>query len=210
MTTTNQSAKTGFADRFAGAVSLVSHPFIVVIPTMLIAIVQRGDSFWGALFWTMLSVCVVILPLVFLIYSGVRSGRYSDPSISMREQRQSLYIIAGLLLVLLLAILILGSAPLILIACLVSAILTTIVGFAINVRITKLSLHSIGMAGCATVLILTVPMLGLAMALFAPLVGWARIRLKHHTPFQILVGWMAAAFCVLLIFHIFHLLLWRF
>jgi len=207
MTTTNQSAQICFTDRFAGAVSLVSHPFIVVIPTMVIAIVQQGDSLWGALFWTMLSVCVVILRLVFFVYSGVRSGRYSDPSISMREQRQSLYIIAGLLLVLLLAILILGNAPLILIACLVSAILTIVVGLAINTRMTKLSLHSIGMAGCATVLILTVPILGLVMALFAPLVGWARIRLRHHTPFQILVGWMVAAFCVLLIFHIFHLLL---
>jgi membrane-associated phospholipid phosphatase len=210
MTSTNNSVQVNRADRFAEAVSLVFHPFIVIIPTMVIAILQQGNTLWQALFWTALAVCVVILPLVFLIYSGVRSGRYSDPSVSIREQRHILYIAAGIFMVLLLAILVLGKAPLILLACMVSAILTTLVGYVINARFTKLSLHSIGMAGCATVLILTVPVLGLAMAFFTPLVGWARIRLRHHTPLQILVGWMDAVFSVLLIFHMFHLLSWQF
>lgn len=186
---------------------MVFHPFIVVIPTMVIAILRQGNTLWQSLFWTILAVCVVILPLVVLIYSGVRSGRYSDPSISMREQRHRLYGVAGFLLVLLLAILVLGKAPLILIACLVSAVLATAVGFLINYRFTKLSLHSVGMAGCTTVLILTVPVLGLAMALFAALVGWARIRLKHHTPLQILIGWVISALSVLIVFRVFHLLL---
>ncbi len=192
-------------DCFAEAVSLIFHPFIVVIPTMVIAILQQGSTLWDALFWTLLSVCIVILPLLFLIYSGVRSGRYSDPSVSMREQRHSLYVVAGFLLILLLSILVLGNAPLILIACLASAVIATLVGFVINTRFTKLSLHSIGMAGCATVLVLTTPILGFVMALFAPLLGWSRIHLKHHTPLQILIGWLISSGCVLIIFNLFNL-----
>jgi membrane-associated phospholipid phosphatase len=207
MTSINGNARIGRTDRFAEVISAVFHPFIVIIPTMLIAIIQQGNTLWQALFWTILAVCVVVLPLVFLIFFGVRSGRYSDPSISMREQRHSLYAVAGFFMVLLVAILVLGKAPLILTACLVSAVLATLVSFAINYRFTKLSLHSVGMAGCTTVLILTVPALGIAMALFAPVVGWARIRLKHHTPLQILIGWMISALSVITVFHVFHLLL---
>jgi len=208
MTTKHPEDQIIFTDRLAEALSNVFHPFIVVIPTMVVAIHEHGYTVLQAILWTFLSVCVVILPLLYLIYAGVRSGRYSDPSISMREQRHSLYFVAGSLLILLLSLLIIGKAPLILIACLVSAVLATLIGFLINARFTKLSLHSIGMAGCITVLILTVPELGLAMALFAPLVGWARIRLRHHTPLQILIGWTVAAFSVILIFHMFHLLSW--
>ena len=193
-------------DRFAEAVSAVFHPFVVVIPTMVIAMVHQGNALRESLFWTILSVCVVILPMVLLIYAGVRSGHYSDPSISVREQRSSLYTLSGFLMVLLIGILVWTKAPLILIACLVSAVLATLIGFVINNRFTKLSLHSVGMAGCVTVLCLTVPALGLAFVPFTPLVGWARIHLKHHTPFQILIGWAVSLISVLIVFQAFHLI----
>ncbi len=189
-------------DQIAGAISNIFHPFVVVIPTMVIAMVAQGSTLWQSFAWTILSVCIVIVPLLFMIYAGVRSGRFSDASISVREQRSSLYILAACLFVLLLAILVFGRAPLILIACLISAILATVTGFAVNQRFTKLSLHSIGMAGCATVLLMVVPLWGIVMAISAVLVGWARIRLKHHTPLQILIGWMVSVFSVLIIFYL--------
>ena len=192
-------------ERVAEAVSTVFHPFVVVIPTMVIAMVHQGNTFRESLFWTVLSVCIVILPMVLLIYAGVRSGHYSDSSVSIREQRSSLYALSGFLMVLLVGILVWTKAPLILIACLVSAVLATLIGFVINNRFTKLSLHSVGMAGCVTVLCLTVPALGLAFVLFAPIVGWARIRLKHHPPFQILIGWVVSLISVLIVFQALHI-----
>lgn len=190
-------------DHIAKVISDIFHPFVVVVPTMVIAMVAQRNTLWQALSWTILSVCIVIFPMLVVIYAGVRSGRFNDASISLREQRSSLYTLATFLLALLLVVLVSGKAPFILIACLISAILATVAGFAINQRFTKLSLHSIGMAGCATVLLLVQPLPGLAMTVFALLVGWARIRLKHHTPLQILIGWMVSAFSVLIIFHLF-------
>jgi hypothetical protein len=49
------------------------------------------------------------------------------------------------------------------------------------------------MAGCTAVLLWTAPLIGVIIAVFALLVGWARIRLKLHTPLQILIGWILAA-----------------
>jgi hypothetical protein len=187
-------------DKFATLVSYIFHPLLVVIPTLVIAIVQTGYSLIEALLWTILAVCVVNVPMAFLILYGVRSGRYSDASISVKEQRTSIYAVGGACLVVLLIILILGSAPPVIIACLISAVMATIAGYIIN-RYTKLSLHSAAMAGCVTVLLLTTPVLGVIGALFMPLVGWARIRLKHHTVFQILIGWIVPMVCVLVVFR---------
>jgi hypothetical protein len=203
-----QDAQRMPSDRLAETFSAVFHPFIVVIPTMLITILFHGDSLGTALFWTILSIAIVLLPLTYLIYSGVRSGRYTDASISMREQRRSLYIAASLLFILLMAILWLGKAPVVLQACMAAAVLATVLGFVINARFTKLSLHSIAIAGCTTVMIFTIPWIGISMIVIMFLVAWARIRLRHHTPGQIFLGWTVAITSVVLVFHMFHLLSW--
>ena len=189
------------ADRFAELVSYVFHPLVVVIPTLVIAMTHMGSTFWEAIFWTVLSIAIVNLPMALLLFWGVRSGKYSDASVSIREQRTSIFAVGGTCLVILLAVLIIGNAPIVIIACLVSALIATALGYWIN-RYTKLSLHSAAMAGCTAVLLLTAPLIGVIMAVFAPLVGWARIRLKHHTLVQILIGWMVSMICVFVVFSL--------
>jgi membrane-associated phospholipid phosphatase len=189
------------ADKFAEVVSYVFHPLIVVIPTLVIAMTSLGTTLGQAIFWTILSIAIVNLPMALLLFWGVRSGRYSDASVSVREQRTSIFAVGGTCLVILLAVLIIGKAPVVIIACLISAVLATALGYWIN-RYTKLSLHSAAMAGCTAVLLLTAPLIGVVMAIFTPLVGWARIRLKHHTPVQILIGWMVSMICVFVVFRL--------
>src|SRR5512137_1819530 len=132
MTSTNQNhIPIDRMDRLAEAISWVFHPLTIVIPTMLIVLTQQGVSLWQALFWAFLSVCIANLPLAALLYYGVRSGHYSDLSISIREQRKSVYTVYGISTAILLTILVWGKAPSILTACIVAVILTTIVGFVI-------------------------------------------------------------------------------
>ena len=189
------------ADRVAELVSQIFHPLVVVIPTLVIAMTRLGSTIWEAIFWTVLSIAIVNLPMALLLFWGVRSGKYSDASVSIREQRSSIYAVGGTCLVILLAVLIIGKAPVVIIACLVSAVIATVLGYVIN-RYTKLSLHSAAMAGCTAVLLWTAPLIGVIMAICAPLVGWARIRLKHHTPVQILIGWMVSMICVFVVFRL--------
>lgn len=189
------------ADKLAEVVSYVFHPLLVVIPTLVIAMVRLGSTLGQAIFWTVLSIAIVNVPMALLLFWGVRSGKYSDASVSVREQRTSIYAVGGACLVILLAILILGKAPVVIIACLISAVIATALGYWIN-RYTKLSLHSAAMAGCTAVLLWTAPLIGVVMAIFAPLVGWARIRLKHHTSVQILIGWVLASLPVIVVFYL--------
>ncbi len=189
------------ADRIAELISYLFHPLLVVIPTLVIAMTRLGSTVGEAIFWTILAIAIVNLPMALLLYWGVRSGKYTDASVSIREQRTSIYAVGGTCLVILLAVLIIGEAPVVIIACLISAVIATALGFWIN-RYTKLSLHSAAMAGCTAVLLWTAPLIGVIMAIFAPLVGWARIRLKHHTPVQILIGWMLSMICVFVVFRL--------
>jgi membrane-associated phospholipid phosphatase len=189
------------ADRMAEIISYIFHPLVIVIPTLVIAMVSLGSTLGQAIFWTVLSVAIVNLPMALLLFWGVRSGKYSDASVSIREQRTSIYAVGGACLVILLAVLIIGNAPVVIIACLVSAVIATALGYWIN-RYTKLSLHSAAMAGCTAVLLWTAPLIGVAMAIFTPPVGWARIRLKHHTPVQILIGWTVSMICVFVVFRL--------
>ena len=147
----------------------------------------------------LLCILLVNLPMAFLVLFGVRSGKYSDASVSIRAQRTSIYAVGGACLVILLIVLVIAKAPLVIIACLVSAVIATALGYWVN-RYTKLSLHSAAMAGCTAVLLWTAPVIGVIMAIIAPLVGWSRIRLKHHTPLQILIGWMVSMICVFVVF----------
>ncbi len=189
------------ADRIAKIISYVFHPLLVVIPTLVIAMTRLGSTLGQAIFWTILSIAIVNVPMALLLFWGVRSGKYTDASVSVREQRTSIYAVGGTCLVILLAVLIIGKAPVVIIACLISAVIATALGYWIN-RFTKLSLHSAAMAGCTAVLLWTAPIIGVIMAVFAPLVGWARIRLKHHTPVQILIGWMMSMICVFVVFQL--------
>lgn len=199
MATTVMNAAT--ADKLAQVVSYVFHPLLVVIPTLVIAMVRLGSTLGQAIFWTVLSIAIVNVPMAMFLFWGVRSGKYTDASVSVREQRTSIYAVGGACLVILLAVLVVGKAPVIIIACLISAVIATALGYWIN-RYTKLSLHSAAMAGCTAVLLWTAPLIGVIMAVFAPLVGWARIRLKHHTPAQILIGWMVSMICVFVVFQL--------
>ena len=189
------------ADRIAEIISYVFHPLLVVIPTLVIAMVRLGSTLGQAIFWTVLSIVIVNLPMALLLLWGVRSGKYTDASVSVREQRTSIYAVGGTCLVILLAVLIIGKAPVVIIACLISAVIATALGYWVN-RYTKLSLHSAALAGCTAVLLWTAPLIGVIMAVFALLVGWARIRLKHHTPVQILIGWMVSMICVFVVFQL--------
>lgn len=192
-------------DQLAEILSSIFHPFVVIILTMILATAGQGKDVGQALFWTVLSICVIILPLTYVIYSRVRSGGYSDSSVSIREQRHGLYGLAGFLFIVLIAILVLGKAPRGFLAGTLAGGLALTTAFLINRRYTKISLHSMGISTCTAILLLTAPRLGMLLALFIPVVGWARIRLGHHTLPQVLIGFAVAVTCVFFVFRLFDL-----
>ena len=196
------SAGEGYGDLIARWLSRIFHPFVIVIPTLFLAVYFSTSSLAEALKWTAASVAIVILPLSIFILISVRRGHYSDPYVSVREQRRSLYLMGGACLISLLAFLILTGAPRIIVACIYAAVLANVAGALVN-RFSKVSAHAAAMAGCSAVLFTLSPAIGIGLGIIALIVGWARVRAGHHSVGQVVTGWAIAVTCVLIVFRLY-------
>lgn len=190
-------------DQLARLLSNVFHPFLVSLITLILVIYLDGTALLDAIKWTVIGFGIVILPLTIYLIVNVRHGRYSDWSISIREQRHTIYFLAGVCFVILALTFIWAGAPPIALACLLAALPTVAIAAVINRLVTKISLHAVAMAGCAAALYWVSPPLGVLLALAGIGVSWARMRLKHHTLAQILLGWGAAAGSVFVVFSVY-------
>lgn len=176
--------------------SRVFHPFTISLVVFWLTMYLSGTSALESLWWTAVGFIVVIAPLLGVVIYNVRGGRFTDMDVSIREHRYGLYALAFICFAMLIAILNLFGAPRIALGCLYAAAFAIAVGALINRAFTKISLHSVAMAGCAAVLFFVSPAAGAILSLITLLVGWSRIHLNRHTPGQVLLGWLVAAVCV--------------
>jgi membrane-associated phospholipid phosphatase len=187
-------------DQIAKWLSRVFHPFLVSVVTLILVIYLDGTIMLEAVKWTIIGFGIVILPLTLYLAINVRRGRYSDWSISIREQRYGIYLLAGLCFIILVFTFIWAGAPPIALACLYAALATVSLSALINRLATKVSLHAVALAGCAAALFWVSTSLGIFLAIAALSVGWARVQLHHHTLVQVLLGWAIASGCTIATF----------
>ncbi len=183
--------------------SWVFHPFVVVVPTMIVAIYSATLNWEAALGWTALCVAFVIVPAILFIARKLRRREYTDSDVSVRQHRFGIYLFAGLCELICLAVLIEFGAPRILVACFFAAILALVIGTLVTTK-TKISAHAAGMGGCTAVLFYISPVLGLALGVATLAVGWARIYLRQHTLGQVIGGWAIAVASVIIVFSLYR------
>jgi membrane-associated phospholipid phosphatase len=170
--------------KIARAVTDVFNPAVVAAFTFLILLYSRSSA--SPLFVSVSLTFGTFFPLaIILLLSKV--GLISDLFVSEKRERAkpfawaiTSYLIGGLALWWL-------RAPPIVTALMFCYAGNTFVMMLITRR-WKISIHASGIAGPATVL---VEALGIWAAVFFALlipVGWARIKLKAHTPAQVLAG----------------------
>lgn len=139
--------------------------------------------------WPWLSIFVIfgmLLPISFLVWQ-LRRGHITDLDVQVREQRKAVMLvtIAGCAITWILMVI--GNAPSVLKLMVGATTLQWLTIFAITMR-WKVSVHSTSATGM-TMIILHVFGLSAAPIVFSiPLIAWSRVKLKHHTPAQTLVG----------------------
>jgi membrane-associated phospholipid phosphatase len=189
-------------DRLAKFLSRVFHPFAVCLPSLWTAIYLHTNSLQAAFLWSAVTLVVFLLPLGLFVRVMVTARRYSDHDISVRAQRHSAYLAAGISLLLLIATYALAGAPRIAYACILVILFAALLGAAIN-RITKVSLHTTVAASCAIALGYLSWPIGVGLGLGVVAVGWARLHLKHHTVGQVLLGLIVAFFSATVVFGLY-------
>ena len=166
--------KTAPFTRAAKMISWLFHPFVIIIPTMIISIYATTNDWLTALGWTAVCIAFVVVPASLYIRRKVKRQEYTDADVSVREHRSSIYLFMGIAELLCFVTLVVFGAPQILIACFIAAILTLILGALINTR-TKVSAHMAGIGGCTAVLFYVSPVSGIFMIAASIATGWARI-----------------------------------
>lgn len=172
--------------RFARAISWVGHPLVFITLSVGIVVALRLANRVGLIVLGTLLVCV-ILPTTFLLFRGVRSGRWSDADVSVRTERTRFYPMAIPFSGIGAAMLWLMHAPgFVLRGALVTSALLIMAAIA-NFRI-KLSLHSLFAFYCAVILFRAGPIFGGVALALALLVFWSRLCLQRHDLPEMLTG----------------------
>lgn len=148
--------------------------------------------------WVGVTAGFVIVPVTFAVKYLERTQGIDT---EFKEDRNRLYVLGIVCVLLLLAYLDRASAPTILFNAIHASIGATAVAGAVNLK-TKISLHTAVVAGTATVTYFVNPFAGIALGIAAVLVGWSRIRLDHHTVQQVILGGVTASTAVALVFTV--------
>jgi hypothetical protein len=167
------------ARRLAVIVSWIGHPLVfvtisvgIVLGTQLAS--RRALELIGALF------LAVIAPTGVLLFLGVRSGRWGDADVSVREERKHFYPIAIPLSALGTIVMWLANAPRYILRGGVITLLL-LVAAAVTNHWSKISLHTLFATYCTVILFRVNLFCGSAALILAGLVFWSRLFLSRHT-----------------------------
>lgn len=150
------------------------------------AIGWRADG-WPGVGWSLIALLILTgLPLAYILV-GMRLGWVSDFELSKREERPRFILVSISSDLLGLAVLYFGGAPrLVWVLALIYACLGLTM-FTIS-NFWKVSLHMVGVSGFSTLLMYIFGLSAWWTFLSLPLVAWARLYRKKHTPAQLLAG----------------------
>jgi len=142
---------------------------------------------WSGVAWALLALFILTgIPLAYILI-GMRMGWVSDLELSHREERPRFIVVSVSSDILALLILYLGGAPhtiwqLALVYACLGITMFTISNF------WKISLHMVSVGGFATLLVYVFGPSYWWFYLALPLVAWARLYRKKHTPAQLIAG----------------------
>ncbi len=190
-------------EKLAHFISLFLHPSAVAIYLFLSASLLTPGKPIARVLWTMVAIFFSALAPGIVVMGFLKAGLLSDADISERKERLGPYILLTLLYSLgTLLLLYLPSYPLnyvlgVLMACYATV---TLVGTLIT-YFWKISMHLAGLAGPITAAIFFwgTPALPSLLALF-PL-SWARLHLRKHNIWQILMGIIMSSLVTYLTCH---------
>jgi len=184
-------------DRLARWISIFFDSSILSLPIFLaFGYVSSGTS---GLLWAILMLFIVSgIPLAYLLI-GRKRGWISDMELSRREERPLFILISLSSDLLALGILWVANGPHLLSVLIMTYLCLATVMFIISI-FWKISMHMAGVGGFATALVFVFGAPALWAFLSLPLVAWARLHRRKHTPAQLAAGAIAGIAVVLYVF----------
>lgn len=145
---------------------------------------------WRGVGWAVLAFLILTgLPMLYVLV-GIRKDWVSDLELSRREDRPRFILVSVSSDILALVLLRWGGAPRLVWALALVYAALGVTMFTIS-NFWKISLHMVSVSGFATLLVYAFGRWAAVMYLALPLVAWARLYRKKHTPAQLVAGALA-------------------
>lgn len=172
--------------RFAAAVSWIGHPLVFVMISVGIVISTQLASARALPILATLFLSVIV-PTALLLIIGVRSGRWQDADVSVREERRLFYPWAIPISALGVVTTWLIRAPSFVLRGGLVTLGLFIVAAIANCRL-KISLHTLFASYCTVILFRIGVGCGMAALVMTGLVFWSRLFLGRHTMTETVAG----------------------
>ena len=178
--------------RIARLTSSILNPFLVSFITVILLSWNATNSLADALKWTAIALVLSVLPVFAFVVYQVRRRRLDSIFPETQGQRNKIYILATFVGAAGCGVLWAFDAPELLTITFTAGLAAIIIFMSINFY-WKISLHTAFIAAAATVLTLVFGVQVAWVFVLLPLVAWARLELKMHTPAQVAAGAALAA-----------------
>ena len=188
----------------ARIISTVFNPFLTSLALFVILAGTRSHStadFWLLLANSVLFTSIVPMLFVFWLYA---TDRISDLDMSIREERERVFVAFVVCFALGTVDLWLIGAPRIMTAAMAGYGLSALVVQWIT-RYWKISTHALGITASLVALWAIFGSRPLPFFILIPLVCWARVYLRAHTPAQVIAGAGLAAVSTYVMLRLFHI-----
>lgn len=188
----------------ANRLSQIFHPVVLGIGGIIIVGGFALPQPLIGLAWALLCIAIQIIPPMIFFTIRLRQGAYSDEDVSVRHQRNELYLFSMVTVLVGIAVLLIFDAPAPFLALVCSGAIMNGLCWLINL-FWKISVHAASAASCATVASIYVQFLGLLLWMCVLAVGWSRVRTRNHTIAQVIAGISLATVSVVGMFAVFGL-----
>lgn len=188
-------ARSPLARRLARVVTEALTPAVLVAGICVAVTWHSGSVGWGIVS----AVFASGLPVAYVV-RGIRTGRFTDHHVTVREHRPAAIIAAAVSVVVGLAVMVVLEAPRDLVALVVAMLAGLGLTFVATTWWGKVSFHTAVAAGTVTTLVFV---FGPWFHLAWPIVGviaWSRVLLKEHTLAQTVVGVVLGALAAGVVF----------
>jgi len=184
--------------------STVCNPFLTSLA--LFVILAGAESHGPTDFWILLfnSTFFTSLAPMFFIFYLYATDKISDLDMSIRAERERVFIAFVLFYAAGAIDLWLIHAPAIMTASMAAYAASALVVQWIT-RYWKISTHALGIAAPLVALTFLYGERPLPFYALIPIVGWSRVYLRAHTVLQVIAGTVLAALNTILFFRIFHI-----
>lgn len=171
---------------FAKGVSFFLGPVFTLFPVLFILVAKFSTDYSHVLKWTLFSYAFVISVALFVI-AGVMLGFFSNFNVSRKEQRPLLFSFTAFAMFCYLVSIFIFNAPKILFIALFAIVLCLIVMIIAN-RWIKASIHLAIFTGAVLFIMVVYRGYSFFLLTLIPLLAWARVKMKEHSPMETVVG----------------------